>query len=82
MLEFKLVTRVYPRKIVLRVLHHQCTAVVLAHNYPSESMQPSRADETLTQTLKSALAIVDVRVLVHVMFQHSAIQQHCAEALG
>jgi len=40
---------------------------VLAHNHPSGSVQPSRADETLTQTLKSALALVDVRVLDHVI---------------
>ena len=42
-------------------------AVVLAHNHPSGSMQPSRADEALTQTLKAALALVDVRVLDHII---------------
>ena len=41
-------------KVVLRALHHQAAAVVLAHNHPSGSVQPSRADEALTQTLKSA----------------------------
>jgi DNA repair protein RadC len=41
--------------------------VVLAHNHPSGSVQPSRADEALTQTLKAALALVDVRVLDHVI---------------
>ena len=60
-------TSVYPREVVLRALHHQCAAVVLAHNHPSGSVQPSRADEALTQTLKSALALVDVRVLDHVI---------------
>jgi len=60
-------TSVYPREIVLRALHHQAAAVVLAHNHPSGSVQPSRADEALTQTLRAALALVDVRVLDHVI---------------
>ena len=60
-------TSVYPREVVLRALHHQAGAVVLAHNHPSGSVQPSRADEALTQTLKAALALVDVRVLDHVI---------------
>ena len=60
-------TSVYPREVVLRALHHRCAAVVLAHNHPSGSVQPSRADEALTQNLKSALALVDVRVLDHII---------------
>jgi DNA repair protein RadC len=60
-------TSVYPREVVLRALHHQCAAVVLAHNHPSGAVQPSRADEALTQTLRAALALVDVRVLDHVI---------------
>lgn len=60
-------TSVYPREVVLRALHHHSAAVVLAHNHPSATVQPSRADEVLTQTLKSALALVDVRVLDHVI---------------
>ena len=60
-------TSVYPREVVLRALHHQAAATVLAHNHPSGSVQPSRADEALTQTLKAALALVDVRVLDHVI---------------
>ena len=60
-------TSVYPREIVMRALHHQAAAVVLAHNHPSGSVQPSRADEQLTQTLKAALALVDVRVLDHII---------------
>lgn len=58
---------VYPREVVLRALHHQAAAVVLAHNHPSGSVQPSRADEALTQTLKTTLALIDVRVLDHVI---------------
>jgi DNA repair protein RadC len=60
-------TSVYPREVVLRALHHQAAAVVLAHNHPSGAVQPSRADEALTQTLKAALALVDVRVLDHII---------------
>lgn len=60
-------TSVYPREVVLRALHHQTAAVVLAHNHPSGSVQPSQADIALTQTLKTALALVDVRVLDHVI---------------
>ncbi len=60
-------TSVYPKEVVLRALHHQCTAVVLAHNHPSGSVEPSRADEALTQTLKSALALIDVRVVDHII---------------
>jgi DNA repair protein RadC len=60
-------TSVYPREVVLRALHHHAAAVVLAHNHPSGSVQPSRADEAITQTLKAALALVDVRVVDHVI---------------
>jgi len=60
-------TSVYPREVVLRALHHQAHAVVLAHNHPSGSVVPSRADVTLTATLKAALALIDVRVLDHVI---------------
>ena len=60
-------TSVYPREVVVRALHHHAQAVVLAHNHPSGQVQPSRADESLTKTLKAALALVDVRVLDHVI---------------
>ena len=60
-------TSVYPREVVLRALHHHCAGVVLAHNHPSGSVQPSRADEALTRSLKASLALVDVRVLDHII---------------
>jgi DNA repair protein RadC len=60
-------TSVYPREVVLRALHHQASAVVLAHNHPSGTVQPSRADEMLTQNLKTTLALIDVRVLDHII---------------
>ena len=48
-------------------------ALLLVHNHPSGAAEPSRADEMLTQTLKSALALVDVRVLDHLIVAGSAI---------
>jgi DNA repair protein RadC len=52
---------------VLRVLHHHAAAVLLAHNHPSGAVQPSPADIALTHTLRAALALVDVRVLDHII---------------
>ena len=60
-------TSVYPREVVKRALTFNAGAVVLAHNHPSGLAEPSRADEYLTQTLKSALQLVDVRVLDHIV---------------
>ena len=60
-------TSVYPREVVKRALQTNAAAVVFAHNHPSGVAEPSRADEFLTQTLKSALALVDVRVLDHLV---------------
>ena len=58
-------TSVYPREVVVRALALHAASVVLAHNHPSGTAQPSAADVQLTQTLKNALALVDVRVLDH-----------------
>ncbi len=60
-------TSVYPREVVKRALELNASACILSHNHPSASLQPSRADEALTQTLKSALALVDVRILDHII---------------
>jgi DNA repair protein RadC len=65
-------TSVYPREVVLRALHHHAAALVLAHNHPSGEARPSRADEALTQSLKAALALVDVRVLDHFIVTRDA----------
>lgn len=56
---------VYPREVVKGALARNTAAVAFAHNHPSGVAEPSRADEYLTQTLKSALSLVDVRVLDH-----------------
>jgi DNA repair protein RadC len=60
-------TSVYPREVVLCALHHHAAAVVLGHNHPSGDVQPSLADQALTHNLKAALALVDVRVIDHVI---------------
>lgn len=60
-------TSVYPREVVKRALARNAAGVVLAHNHPSGVAEPSRADEFLTQTLKSALALIDVKVLDHIV---------------
>ena len=60
-------TSVYPREEVKEALSVNAAAVILAHNHPSGSVEPSRADEFLTQTLKSALALVGVRVIDHLV---------------
>jgi DNA repair protein RadC len=64
-------TSVYPREVVKRALDLNAAAVVLAHNHPSGAAEPSRADEFLTQTLKSALGLIDVRVLDHLVVTRS-----------
>ena len=58
-------TSVYPREVVKAALARNAAAVIFAHNHPSGVAEPSRADELLTQTLKQALALVEVRVLDH-----------------
>lgn len=58
-------TSVYPREVVKAALAHNAAAVIFAHNHPSGIAEPSRADELLTQSLKQALALVDIRTLDH-----------------
>jgi len=66
-------TSVYPREVVRRALELHAGAVILAHNHPSGLAEPSRADEFLTQTLKSALLLVDVRVLDHLVVGQGSV---------
>lgn len=60
-------TSVYPREVVKCALSRNAASVVLSHNHPSGAAEPSRADEALTQALKAALSLVDVRVLDHLI---------------
>jgi DNA repair protein RadC len=60
-------TSVYPREVVKSALRHNAHALILTHNHPSGMAEPSRADELLTVTLRSALGLMDIRVLDHVI---------------
>lgn len=66
-------TSVYPREVVKEVLKRNAAAVVMAHNHPSGNCDASRADELLTQNLRSALTLVDVKVLDHFVVAGTAI---------
>ena len=58
---------VHPREVVKRALARRAAAVILAHNHPSGVAEPSRADEAITTRLREALALVDIRVVDHVI---------------
>jgi DNA repair protein RadC len=60
-------TSVYPREVVREALGCHAAAAIAAHNHPSGVTEPSRADEHLTRALREALALVDVRLLDHVI---------------
>ncbi|NJD25173.1 MAG: JAB domain-containing protein [Betaproteobacteria bacterium] len=72
-------TSVYPREVVKAALACNAAAVILAHNHPSGVAEPSRADELLTQSLKSALALVDIKVLDHFIVAGNAAPLSFAE---
>jgi DNA repair protein RadC len=58
---------VYPREVVRACLRHHASAVILAHNHPSGIAEPSRADREITLTLVNALALMEIRVLDHLI---------------
>ncbi len=60
-------TMVYPREVVRRALQLNAAAVILAHNHPSGWPEPSLADECLTQAIKAALLLIDVRTIDHIV---------------
>jgi DNA repair protein RadC len=60
-------TSVYPREVVIEALDKGAASVILAHNHPSGVPEPSAADRALTEVLKRTLALVDVRVLDHIV---------------
>jgi DNA repair protein RadC len=60
-------TSVYPREVVKEALAVNATAVILAHNHPSGVAEPSQADERITRRLRSALELVDIRLLDHLI---------------
>ncbi|MEO0576219.1 MAG: DNA repair protein RadC [Pseudomonadota bacterium] len=60
-------TSVYPREVVKRALQRNAAALIVAHNHPSGVAEPSRADSDITQRLSDALALVDIRLLDHIV---------------
>lgn len=56
---------VYPREVVKRALQLNAAALIFAHNHPSGTAEPSQCDRAITQKLKEALTLVDIRVLDH-----------------
>ena len=64
---------VHPREVVVRALNNQAAAVIFAHNHPSGVAEPSQADRRITAWLKSALLLVDIRVLDHVIIGEAEI---------
>ena len=70
-------TSVYPREVVKEALQHNAAAVILAHNHPSGVAEPSQADERITRRLKSALELIDVRLLDHLIIGGNS---HCSLA--
>lgn len=66
-------TSVYPREVVKAALAQNAAGVILTHNHPSGTVEPSRADEQLTRSLKDALALVDVRILDHLVVSASGV---------
>ena len=66
-------TSVYPREVLIEALACHASGVILVHNHPSGVAEPSRSDELLTQTLRQALALVDVRVLDHFIVTRNTV---------
>lgn len=64
---------VYPRIVVRQALEHNAAAVIFAHNHPSGVAEPSQADIHLTQRLQSALQLMDIRVLDHMVVGHGEV---------
>lgn len=66
-------TEVYPREIVKAALRYNAAAVILAHNHPSGTAEPSRADRLITSSLQNTLLLVDVRILDHFIIGYREI---------
>jgi len=72
---------VYPREVIKTALQHNAAAIILAHNHPSGSCDPSDADLRLTQTLKQALELVDIRVLDHFIIANPEVYSFAEHGL-
>ncbi len=74
-------TSVYPREVVKRALYHNAAAIIFAHNHPSGVAEPSEVDKILTQSLKKALALVDIKVLDHFIIGNGKIMSFAENCL-
>lgn len=72
---------VHPREVVKSVLRNNAAAVILAHNHPSGMAEPSHADEIITRRLKEALALIDVRVIDHIVVGHDFCESFAERGL-
>jgi DNA repair protein RadC len=72
---------VHPREVVEEALKHNAAAVILAHNHPSGVAEPSQADELITARLKDALALVDIRILDHLIVAGDRITSFAEKGL-
>lgn len=71
---------VHPREVVRRAIDHNAAAIIFSHNHPSGVAEPSQADRQITRRLQDALALIDVRVLDHIIIGDG---EHCSlAALG
>lgn len=74
-------TSVYPREVAKAALLNNASAVILYHNHPSGSAEPSRADEVLTRALKDALALLDIRTLDHLVVTAATVTSFAERGL-
>ncbi len=74
-------TSVYPREVVREALDANAAAVILAHNHPSGVAEPSQADERITRRIRSALELVDIRLLDHLVIGDGAATSLAARGL-
>ena len=72
---------VHPRELVRQALRHNAAAVIVAHNHPSGVVDSSAADRAVTSRLKQALALVDIRLLDHIVVAGNATQSMAAQGL-
>ena len=74
-------TSVYPREVVIEALKQNAAAVILCHNHPSGSSEPSFADISLTDKLRAALGLVDIRVIDHLIVTRATVLSFAEKGL-
>lgn len=72
---------VYPREVVRHCIKHNAAAVILAHNHPSGSPEPSSADRRITERLVGTLSLLDIRVLDHLVIGGTQVSSFAEQGL-